>query len=228
MRKLMSVLSAVLLLAGCDLTNSVTYTGLEAGTIGSSVFTSDDGVKMNVVGNDGKYDVSTYRRVLVDYESLPVTNPDVLDIDILGLWDAYIVTPTSASLVPENAVDTPVKITDAWFNAGYLNILATVAGKDMDGHAFSVAYTATTEKITLRLYHDGTADTSGNKNTQSFFISVRMDDPVVSYEQNWLAVGKEPVYPAPVLLQWTWYALDESGPVTLYERNGSYSPPTAD
>ena len=227
MRKLLTALSAALLLAGCDLTNSVTYTGLEAGTIGSSVFTTDDGVKMNVVGNDGKYDGSTSRRVLVNYESHPVTTPDVLDIDVLGLWDAYVVSPTSASLVPEDAVDTPVRITDAWFNAGYLNILATVAGKEKDGHVFSVAYTATTERITLRLYHDGTADTSGNS-TQSFFISVRMDDPVVSYEQNWLAVGKEPVYPAPVLLQWTWYALDESGPVTLYERNGSYTPRTAD
>ena len=226
MRKLLSALSAILLLAGCTPTNSVTYTGLEAGTIGSSVFTTDNGAKMNVVGNDGKYDVSTSRRVLVNYESRPVTNPDVLDIDVLGLWDAYIVTPASASLVPEDAVDTPVKITDAWFNAGYLNILATVAGKNPDGHVFSAAYTASTEKITLRLYHDGTADASSNS-TQSFFISIRMDDPVTSYGHNWQAEGKEPVYPAPILLQWTWYALDESGPVTLYERNGTYTPPSA-
>ena len=227
MRKLLSALSAILLLAGCDLTNSVTYTGLEAGTIGSSVFTTDDGVKMNVVGNDRKYDVSSCRRVLVNYESLPITNSDALDIDVLGLLDAHIVTPTSAAQVPEDAVDTPVMITDAWFNAGYLNILATVVGKDKDGHAFSAAYTATTERITLRLYHDGTADTSGS-DSQIYFISVRMDDPVISYDQNCQAVGKQPVYPVSILLQWTWYALDQSGPVTLYERNGSYTPPSAD
>ena len=223
MKKLIpSLLLAALLLAGCNFKDSVIYTGLEAGTIQSSVFTTDDGVKMNVAGNDGKYDVSTSRRVLINYETLPITDPDNLDINVLGLWNAHVIIPVSASQVPQDAVDMPIKITDAWFNAGYLNLLATVAGKDEDGHILTAAYTVSLEGITLRLYHDGTTDNSDN--TRSIFISIPMDDIAVSYEQTFLSVGKEAVYPADILFQWTWYVLEESGPVMLYEKKGTFTP----
>ena len=48
-----------------------------------------------------------------------------------------------------------------------------------------------------------------------------------SYEHQCEAIGKKKVFPAPVLLQWTWYALDEKGPVMLYERKGYYIPSTS-
>ena len=54
-----------------------------------------------------------------------------------------------------------------------------------------------------------------------------MYEPVLTYDQTFQAVGKKPVYPAPVLLQWTARTL-EGGPLTLLERKGSYQPSSAD
>ena len=59
------------------------------------------------------------------------------------------------------------------------------------------------------------------------FLSIPMDEPVLSYEQFALSLGKKQAdYPAAVLLQWTAPTL-EGGPLTLYERKGSYTPPVS-
>ena len=94
MRKPIPVLLAALVLfAGCHKQDSYTYSGIEAGSIESGVFTSDNGTKMTIAGNEGEYDVHTARRVLVSYETEPVTDPAHIRINLRGLLDAGILQP---------------------------------------------------------------------------------------------------------------------------------------
>ena len=226
MKRLIAIISALaavfLLIAGCTKKDSVTYSGLEAGNILSGIFTTDNGVKMTVVGNDGKFDVTTDRRVLVEYTTHSASDTQHIDIDINGLWDAQIVPIMSMPAVSKDVVDSPIQIADAWFNAGYLNLLASFEGKDVSKHLIMAAYDISENGITFRLYHDGSIDSSDN--VQDIFACVPMNEVTTSYEHYCQSVGKKTVFPVPVLLQWTWYVLDEKGPVMLYERKGSYNP----
>ena len=93
MRKLIPVLLAALVFfAGCHKQDSYTYSGIEAGTLSAGIFTSDNGTQMAIVGNEGKYDVSSTRRVLISYETEPVTDPSRISINLLGLLDAGILS----------------------------------------------------------------------------------------------------------------------------------------
>ena len=226
MKKLTNAISALaavfLLLAGCTDKDSVTYSGHEAGNIQSGIFTTDNGVKMNIVGNDGKYDVNTERRVLVDYMTRPGADSKHIDIDISGLWDAQTVSILSMSALSKDMVDSPIRISDAWFNAGYLNLLASIQAKDVSKHMIVAAYDISANGITFRLYHEGTVEQSDT--VQDIFACVPMDEITTSYEHYCESFGKKAVFPVPVLLQWTWYALDEKGPLMLYERKGTFNP----
>ena len=217
-------LAVFLLFEGCTKKDSVIYSGLEAGQIGSGIFTTDNGVEMNVVGNDGKFDVDTNRRVLVDYTTRPGAGKRV-DIDVHGLWDAFNVSFFSSENLPQETEDSPMRISDAWFNAGYLNLLASVEGKDASQHLVSAAYTFNADGITFRLYHDGSHDKpSHSGEVQNIFTCMPMNDIVVSYVEYCKSLGRKSATPIPVLLQWTWYALDEKGPLMLYERKGTFNP----
>ena len=224
MKKLIpALLTALVVLAGCHKQDSYTYSGIEAGSIASGVFTSDNGTRMNVVGNEGKYDVTTARRVLVSYETRPLTDPARTDIDILGLLDAGILQPGHVDTLPEDPSGSPLQVSDAWFSKEYLNILATFDGKDAGKHTFIASYLVDEKGISIRLDHDGTQDTAAGNEPLSIFLCIPMYEPVLSYDQHAQSSGKKPVYPAPVLLQWTARTL-EGGPLTLLERKGSYQP----
>ena len=226
MKKLIAIISALaavfLLLAGCTDKDSVQYSGLEAGNIQSGIFTTDNGVEMTVVGNDGKFDVTTARRVLVDYTTHTASDTKHVDIDINGLWDAQNLPIISMSALAKNIVDSPIRISDAWFNAGYLNLLASFEGKDVSKHLIMAAYDVSADGITFRLYHDGSIEHSDT--VQDIFACIPLNEVTTTYEHYCESAGKKTVFPIPVLLQWTWYALDENGPLMLYERKGSYNP----
>ena len=228
MKKLMlALLPALMLLAGCHKQDSLTYSGIEAGTIASGVFTSDNGTKMTVVGNEEKYDVISSRRVLISYETHPVTDQDHIEIDLLGLLDAGILPATHVRSLPEDPTGSSLQVSDAWFSKNYLNILAAYEGKDPAQHTFSAEYTADEKGVVIRLSHDGSQESYTGSNILSCFLSIPVDDPILSYEQAALAVGIKTPYPAPVTLQWTGSTLTD-GPLTLYERQGTYTPPAAD
>ena len=224
MKKLILFLLPVLvLLSGCNRQNGVTYFGLEAGTVSAGVFTTDEGVEMTIVGNDGKFDVATSRRVLVRYETHPILDPEHIDIDVLSLLDAGIPTPSSVDAIPDDPDGSPLQVSDAWFSAQYLNILATFNGKDPALHTFSTTYKATEKDVTFRLSHDSAEDSSTG-NALSCFLSIPVFDPIVSYESQAMASGIKQPWPVTVVLQWTSTTL-EAGPLTVYERKGSYTPP---
>ena len=225
MKKLILILLPLMLLFGCNKQDSVIYSGVEAGTIQAGVFTSDNFTKMNVVGNDGKFDVGTERRVLISFRTHPITESNRIDIDLLGLWESTSLVPASAGAHPDGPDGSPLEVADAWFAAGYLNILASYTGTNESLHALSATYTVSESDITIRLHHDGSQDTATGGKAVELFLCIPMYDPLVSYDQYAIAAGKKQgVYPAPVLLQWTSHTID-GGPLTLFERKGSYTPP---
>ena len=226
MKRLILALSALVLAAGCNKQDSYTYSGIEAGTLGGGVFTSDNGTKMTVVGNEGKYDVTSTRRVLISYQTQPFTDPAHISIDLLGLLDAGILQPEHARSLPADPTGFPLQVSDAWFSSEYLNILATFEGKDPEKHTFSAAYTADEKGLTLRIGHDGSQDETTGNSPMSVFLCVPMYEPALSYDQYAQSTALKPTYPIPVLLQWTSRTLD-GGPLTLLERKGSYLPPSA-
>ena len=226
-RLLLFVLTPLLLLAGCNKQDAITYSGIEAGTIGSGTFLSDNGTTMTVVGNAENYDVTSVRRVLISYETHPVTDPKHIDIDLLALLDAGILTAESVDALPEDPDGSHLQVTDAWFSAEYLNILVTFEGQDPLKHTFTARYKADDKGIVIRLSHDDSQETTTASNVLSMFLSIPVSEPVLAYEQSALAVGIKNPYPAPVTLQWTARTL-EGGPLAVYDRQGSYSPPAND
>ena len=224
-RMILSLLLPALLLAGCNKQNAVTYSGIEAGTLDSGVFTSDNGTRMTVVGNDQKFDVTTSRRVLISYETHPVTDTDHIDIDILALLEAGILPADRVSAIPGDPDGSPIQVSDAWFSADYLNVLIAFEGEDPAKHTFTADYAADDKGIVFRLHHDASQEPSSSK-ALSVFLSIPVYEPVLVYEQCAMAVGLKAPYPAPVTLQWTALTLD-GGPQSVYERQGSYTPPAA-
>ena len=227
MKKLIfTLLLPLLLLFGCNKQDSVTYTGMEAGTIDSGVFTSDNWTKMTVVGNEGNYDVRSARRVLIYYQTHPATDSDRIDIDVLGLLDAAMVLPDKVDTLPDEPDGSPVQVTDAWFSMQYLNILVSFPGADASKHAVTSSFTVSERGVFVRLHHDATTDTAAGDKVISAFLSVPLGDLRESYDAFARSQGKKTGdYPMPVILQWTARTL-EGGPLSVYERKGSYVPPT--
>ena len=222
------LLPGLLLLSACNLTNTVTYTGVEAGTMDSGVFTSDSNTKMTVVENKGNYDVRTARRVLVTYETLPVTDPDRIEIDLQGLMDAAIVLPDTVQSLPDDPDGSPIQVTDAWFGANYLNIIISFPGADASKHAVTSSFVTGDDGVFVRLHHDATTDTSSGNKVISAFLSIPVNDLQASYEAYALSIGqKQAFYPMPVILQWSARTM-EGGPLAVYERKGSWSPAVSD
>ena len=228
MKKLiLALLSTLALLTGCNKQDSYLYSGIEAGTIGGGVFTSDNGTKMTVVGNEGKYDVTSTRRVLISYQTHPITDPTHIDIDLNGMLDAGILQPTHVRSLPADPTGTPLDVSDAWFSEAYLNILATFDGKEADKHGFDASYTVDEKNLTFRLDHDGSKDTASGNSPLSIFLCIPIQDPAAAFDQYVESHSLKPIHPIPVLLQWTARTLD-GGPLTLQERKGSYMPSQVD
>ena len=222
------LLAGLLLLPSCNKQDSVTYSGMEAGTMDSGVFTSDSSTKMTVVGNEGNYDVRSARRVLISFVTHPVTDPAHIDIDLTGLMDAAIVLPDPVESLPDDPDGSPVQVSDAWFSTSYLNILVSFPGVDASKHALTSSFTTGEDGVTVRLHHDASTDTASGDKVISAFLSVPIHDLQESYEAYALSTGlKQAVYPMPVTLQWS-ARVAENGPLAIYERKGSYTPPVSD
>ena len=229
-RLIPSILLPILLflLPACSDGNYVIYTGMEAGTMDAGVFTSDENTKLNVVGNEGNYDVRTSRRVLISYETHQITDPSRIDIDLRGLMDAAIVLPDAVETIPEDPDGAAIQVTDAWFGGGYLNILLSFPGVDASKHAITSTFNTGEEGVTLRLHHDASTDTAAGDKAISAFLSIPVYDLRQSYEAYAVSIGlKQAEYPMPVILQWSARTM-EGGPLAVYERKGSWSPATLD
>lgn len=227
-RLILPILLPILLflLPACSDGNYVIYTGMEAGMMDSGVFTSDENTKLNVVGNEGNYDVRSPRRVLISYETHQITDPNRIDIDLKGLVDAAIVLPDPVETIPEDPDGSAIQVTDAWFGGGYLNILISFPGADASKHSITSTFMTGEDGVTVRLHHESTDTATGDK-AVSAFLSVPIYDLRQSYEAYAASIGlKEAEYPMPVILQWSARTM-EGGPLAVYERKGSYTPPAS-
>lgn len=202
--------------AGCNRQESVFYSGVESGWLNSGLFKSDSGVPMTVVGNEGNLDVTTARRVLLQYQTHSLMSSGKVDIDVLGIWDAGIIDPEPAVTLPDTPSGSPLQVTDAWFSANYLNILASYPCENPSGHSTSVSYSVDTRAITIQLRHEGSTGSKSN----DVFLSIPMEASVNAYRERQGALAN---FPVDVLLQWSWYE-SKDGPLKLYGRTGSYKP----
>ena len=226
-RLILPILLPILLflLPACSDGNYVIYTGMEAGMMDSGVFTSDENTKLNVVGNEGNYDVRSPRRVLISYETHQITDPNQIDIDLKGLVDAAIVLPDPVETIPEDPDGAAIQVTDAWFGGGYLNILISFPGTDASKHAITSSFNTGEDGVTVRLHHDASTDTATGNKAISAFLSIPVYDLQASYEAYARSIGQQKaIYPMPVILQWSARTM-EGGPMSVYERKGSWSPP---
>jgi hypothetical protein len=226
MRKfLLPFLVSLLALAGCNKQEPPVFSGFEAGTMAGGVFTSDSGTKMYVTENGQNFDISRSRRVILQYETLSVSDPDRIEISIQGLMDAFIRDPYAVDALSDQPEGSPIEVTDAWFSGGFLNLLVSAEGKDYGKHRCSATYLVDKDKIVIRLLHHDSEDVTDSM--INAFLSIPMEEPALSYDQYAQSIGKKDgLYPAPVLFQWTARTL-EGGPLNLYEREGSYMPPSA-
>ena len=226
-RLILPILLPILLflLPACSDGNYVIYTGMEAGMMDSGVFTSDENTKLNVVGNEGNYDVRSPRRVLISYETHQITDPNQIDIDLKGLVDAAIVLPDPVETIPEDPDGAAIQVTDAWFGGGYLNILISFPGADASKHAITSSFNTGEDGVTVRLHHDASTDTATGNKAISAFLSIPVYDLQEAYEAYARSAGQQKaIYPMPVILQWSARTM-EGGPMSVYERKGSWSPP---
>ena len=226
-RLILPILLPILLflLPACSDGNYVIYTGMEAGMMDSGVFTSDENTKLNVVGNEGNYDVRSPRRVLISYETHQITDPNQIDIDLKGLVDAAIVLPDPVETIPEDPDGSAIQVTDAWFGGGYLNILISFPGADASKHTITSSFNTGEDGVTVRLHHDASTDTATGNKAISAFLSIPVYDLQASYEAYARSIGQQKaIYPMPVILQWSARTM-EGGPMSVYERKGSWSPP---
>ena len=226
-RLILPILLPILLflLPACSDGNYVIYTGMEAGMMDSGVFTSDENTKLNVVGNEGNYDVRSPRRVLISYATHQITDPNQIDIDLKGLVDAAIVLPDPVETIPEDPDGAAIQVTDAWFGGGYLNILISFPGADASKHAITSSFNTGEDGVTVRLHHDASTDTATGNKAISAFLSIPVYDLQASYEAYARSIGQQKaIYPMPVILQWSARTM-EGGPMSVYERKGSWSPP---
>ncbi len=222
---LLPILAGLLAIAGCNKQEPPVFSGFEAGTMAGGVFSSDSGTKMYVTVNEQNLDVTSARRVIIQYETLSVSNSDHIEINLQGLKDAVIREPAPVDALSDQPEGSPIEVTDAWFSGGFLNLLVSSQGKDSDKHRCSASYLVDKDKIVIRLLHQNAEDVTDSM--INAFLSIPMDEPALSYDQYAQSIGKKGgVYPAPVLFQWTARTL-EGGPLTLYEREGAYMPPSA-
>ena len=193
MKKFLFALLPLLFLTLACHKSEPTYSGIEAGLLSSRVFTSDSGTQMNVVGNEGNFDVNRTRRVLISYRTRPLTDAGRFDVDILGLWEASILAPSAVDSMPDGPDGASIEGSDAGFGGGYLNLLVSYQGDDASLHTLATTYKADPNGIVVRLHHDGSKDQAPANKVFDMFLSIPMDEPCLSYDQQSIAVGKKQI-----------------------------------
>ncbi len=221
MRKILPLLLTLLLLAaGCRKEGFVPYSGQEMAQVLNGTFTTDEGVKLVVDGNAGNYDIHTARRVLVRYQATAIGTDGSYTIDLQELWETTITDPFPASDPVGVLSDDPVRIDEAWFSGGYLNLTVAFPAVDSALHDFPLSFAIDGKKAVLRLYHDAREDVPSNVELKQACLCFPLKDITAAYPAP--SDGSKTMV-VPVLLQWRWYGQEEDAQtVILYEKEGSY------
>ena len=219
MRRLaLAVLSLVLLLGGCRKDGFVPYFGQEMGQFLSGSILTDEGVKLVIGGNPENYDIRTDRRVLVRYQTTAIGTDGSYTIDLQELWDAAVSEPVPASEPIGLVSDDPVRIGDAWFSGGYLNMTVSYACIDPALHSFRMSFDNDGKRAVLRLYHDARETVPSDTEPKQACLSFPMEAVAAAFPSD-----KSKTTAIPVLLQWRWYEdNDPSRQTVLYGEESTY------
>ena len=224
MRKVLLFLLVSLILSGCRKEGFVPYTGLETGQVRNGVIVTDNGVNLVVDANPGNYKLTKDRRVVVSYKATASDGPDTYRIDLEELWETSRIEPIAEP--SGEHYDDPVRIDEAWFSGGYLNVDVSYDGTEPSLHLFPATYEIADGKILFHIMHKSREDHSA-KNYLRSFLCFPLGTLTKEYmDMNPSATNKK--HPAiPFLLQWRWYAQEgdtPQGEIILYEKEGTYLP----
>ena len=227
MRKSILLLLIPLLLAGCRKEGFVPYTGLEAGQICDGVITTDGGVRLVIDSNPGNYNITTGRRVLASYKATAAEGDKSYRIDLEELRETSVVEPVPSSEPRGVLSDDPVRIDEAWFSGGYLNVGIAYNGTDPAHHRFPATYEIAEGKVVFRIWHDAWENFPARDPLQRAFLCYPLDSLTKEYMDLNPGAGKKKNPAIPVLLQWRWYAQEgetTQDEIILYEKEGTFLP----
>ena len=165
MRKALLLLLVPLILSGCRKEGFVPYAGKETGQVRNGVIVTDNGVNLVVDANPGNYKLTTDRRVVVSYKATASDGPDTYRIDLEELWETSRIEPIAEP--SGEHYDDPVRIDEAWFSGGYLNVEVAYDGTEPSLHLFPATY----EKYGRSLAADQAVQVTGR-------LSVRDDEDI--------------------------------------------------
>lgn len=221
MKRVLLLLLILLLLApGCRKNGFVPYSGKEMGQVVDGSILTDEGVKLVVDGNTGNYDIHTARRVLVRYQTTAIGTDGSYTIDLQELWETTLSDPTPASDPVGVVSDDPVRLDEAWFSGGYLNLSVAFPAVNPALHSFPMSFAIDGKEAVLRLYHDAREEVPSNAELKQACLCFPMKAITAAYPAP--SDGSKS-FLVPILLQWRWYGQNEDAQtVILYEKESSY------
>lgn len=211
MRKIILGLS-LFLLAGCAKDDGVRYAGFEMGQLQGGILTTDQQVRLTVADNPAGYDLQTDRRIMARYQALSAGN-----ISLTELWETVTLIPSADA--PGLVTDDPVRLDDAWFSGGYLNIGLRYEGSDPDLHRFPLTFAVEAGKMMLRLWHDNRESTPSD-DVRHVYLCYPLQAITDAYRKQGAADAKR----IPVVLSWQGYDDTGQGSPTLLRQEGNYRP----
>ena len=226
MRKVLLFLLVSLILSGCRKEGFVPYTGLETGQVRNGVIVTDNGVNLVVDANPGNYKLTKDRRVVVSYKATASDGPDTYRIDLEELWETSRIEPIAEP--SGEHYDDPVRIDEAWFSGGYLNVDVSYDGTEPSLHLFPATYEIADGKILFHIMHESREDHSA-KNYLRSFLCFPLEALTKDYMDRNPEAAKKNNPPIPFLLRRRWYEIKDDNPqdkIILYEKEGTYIPGT--
>lgn len=225
MRKVLLLMIVPLLLTGCRKEGFVPYAGMETGQVRSGVILTDNGVRLVVDANPGNYNLTTDRRVVVSYKTTAFDGADTYRIDLEELWETSYIEPLAEPT--GETYEDPVRIDQAWFSGGYLNVDVAYSGTLPLNHLFPAAYEIVDGKVFFIIKHGARNDTTPKDPLLRSFLCFPLETLTKEYLDLNPDVAKKKNPAIPFVLQWHWYALDGDNiqdEIILYEKEGTYFP----
>ena len=229
------LLGALALLSCKKHGNSYIYKNAEMGIVDNKVFTTDGGVKMNIISAPEDIDVVTRRRVLILYElHLKEENNYAYNIIVLDLVEPVYISSILKETPEAEPDGDPVSVYDGWFSGGYLNLclLYHTDPKKEAEQTFSFYHGVNSKLVTFAVRRDGQGEN---------YFSVT--DPEKQY--TYLSIPMEPIWQdylnaaeggvldedrsMSVNLTWRWHAVSSSTgdyikEIISYNMQGTYYP----
>jgi len=224
MKRFLYLLSLAVLLTAvscAEQDTTIAYGDTEFGMLDNGKILTDNGISLTIVENQSSMRSDTTCRVYIVCDVLNANASGGYDIRLTNA--AAVLTKDildSSTLPSEGFQDDPIRIWNAWYAGGYLNLGITflVHNPAKDIHKINLVRdeSAGSGALKLRLYHDAGADAVADLAVEEFgavnsYVSFRLAPLITAGEQT------------PLTLEWNWYSDLESldGETEIYSMEGS-------